>query len=350
MGEKKRILHILNSNSYSGAENVVITIIENMKDTYDCAYFSPTGSISKVLAEKGIPYIAVEKLSVRTIQKVIADFQPNLIHAHDFRAGILSCLTGTHIPIINHLHNNSPWLKSFSPWTIAYAFCCRKFDRILTVSASVMDEFIFGKYFRNKTKIVGNPVDLKKIQSLADKSTLKNKSDIIFLGRLTPQKNPYFFLKVINCIVKKIPDVQIAVVGDGELRNRFESQIKEYHLEHNIKMYGFQSNPYGLVQNSRVMCMPSLWEGFGLAAVEALCLGIPVVCSGAGGLSDFVDEQCGMICGQDLNRYVGEIIKLLSNESYLSQKSNMSKIRAKHIANIRPYIESILEQYKYCLK
>lgn len=162
MREKKRILHILNSNSYSGAENVVITIIENMKDTYDCAYFSPTGSISKVLAEKDIPYIAVEKLSVRTIQKAIADFRPNLIHAHDFRAGMLSCLTGTHIPIINHLHNNSPWLKSFSTWTIAYAFCCRKFDRILTVSASIMDEFIFGKYFRNKTKIVGNPVDLKK--------------------------------------------------------------------------------------------------------------------------------------------------------------------------------------------
>lgn len=134
------------------------------------------------------------------------------------------------------------------------------------------------------------------------------------------------------------------------MRNQFESQIKEYHLEHNIKMYGFQSNPYGLVQNSKVMCMPSLWEGFGLAAVEALCLGIPVVCSGVGGLSDFVDEQCGMICGQDLNKYVDEIIKLLSNESYLRQKSNTSKIRAEHIANIRPYIESILEQYKYCLK
>lgn len=350
MGEKKRILHILNSNSYSGAENVVITIIENMKDTYDCAYLSPRGPISKVLAEKDIPYIAVEKLSVRTIRQAIADFQPDLIHAHDFRAGMLSCLTGTHISLINHLHNNSPWLKHFSPWTIAYAFCCRKFDRILTVSASVMDEFIFGKYFQNKTKIVGNPVDLKKIQLLADESTLKDGSDIIFLGRLTPQKNPYFFLKVMNRVVKKIPDVQIAVVGDGELRSQFESQIKEYHLEHNVKMYGFQSNPYGLVQNSKVMCMPSLWEGFGLAAVEALCLGIPVVCSGAGGLSDFIDEQCGMICGEDLEKYVDEIIKLLSDESYRRQKSKVSKIQAEHIANIRPYIESILEQYNYCLK
>lgn len=350
MGEKKRILHILNSNSYSGAENVVITIIENMKDTYDCAYFSPTGPISKILAEKDIPYIAVEKLSIHTLRKAIADFQPDLIHAHDFRAGMLSCLSGTHIPIINHLHNNAPWLKKISPWTIAYAFCCREFDRILTVSDSVMDEFIFGKYFRNKIKIVGNPVDLKKIQSLADKSTLNNKSDIIFLGRLTPPKNPYFFLKVMSRVVKRIPNVQIAVVGDGELRNRFESQIKEYHLEHNIKMYGFQSNPYGLVQNSKVMCMPSLWEGFGLAAAEALCFGIPVVCSGAGGLSDLIDEHCGMICGENLDRYVDEIIKLLSDEAYRKQKSNASRIRAAQIANIKSYIQSISDEYEYCLK
>lgn len=350
MGEKKRILHILNSNSYSGAENVVIAIIENMKDKYDCAYFSPTGPISKILAEKDIPYIAAEKLSVNTIRKAIVDFQPDLIHAHDFRAGMLSCLTGTHIPIINHLHNNSPWLKNFSPWTIAYALCCMKFDRILSVSASVMDEFIFGKYFRNKTKVVGNPVDVRKIQLLADESKLKYKSDIIFLGRLTPQKKPYFFLRIMNRIVKRIPTVQIAVVGDGELRSQFESQIKEYHLERNIIMYGFQSNPYGLLQNSKVLCMPSLWEGFGLAAVEALCLGIPVVCSGAGGLSDFIDDQCGMICGQDLNRYVDEIVKLLSNESYRSRKSYASQIRAAQITNIKSYIQSICDEYKHCLK
>lgn len=115
-------------------------------------------------------------------------------------------------------------------------------------------------------------------------------------------------------------------------------------------MYGFQSNPYGLVQNSRVMCMPSLWEGFGLAAVEALCLGIPVVCSGAGGLSDLIDEQCGMICGENLGRYVDEIIKLLSDESYRRQKSNASRIRAAQIANIKSYIQSISDEYEYCFK
>ena len=173
---------------------------------------------------------------------------------------------------------------------------------------------------------------------------------MLFFWADCPQKNPYFFLKVMSRVVKRILNVQIAVVSDGELRNRFESQIKENHLEHNIKMYGFQSNPYGLVQNSKVMCMPSLWEGFGLAAAEALCFGIPVVCSGAGGLSDLIDEHCGMICGENLGRYVDEIIKLLSDEAYRRQKSNASRIRAAQIANIKSYIQSISDEYEYCLK
>ena len=192
-------------------------------------------------------------------------------------------------------------------------------------------------------------MDLRKIQLLADESKLKDKSDIIFLGRLPPKK-PSFFLRIMNHILKIIPNIQIAVVGDGELRSRFESKIEECHLEHNIKMYGFQSNPYGLVQNSKVMCMPSLWEGFGLAAAEALCFGIPVVCSGAGGLSDLIDEHCGMICGENLGRYVDEIIKLLSDEAYRRQKSNASRICAAQIANIKSYIQSISDEYEYCLK
>ena len=52
-----------------------------------------------------------------------------------------------------------------------------------------------------------------------------------------------------------------------------------------------QSNPYPYLNAGKVMVMPSAWEGFGLAAVEGMCLGKPVVCSGVGGLADIVDEN-----------------------------------------------------------
>lgn len=350
--KKKRILHLLSTNAYSGAENVAITIIEHIKQEYDVVYCSPEGSIVEVLKKKDIPYLPLDaaELSIPAIRRAIHKFQPDIIHAHDFRAGMLTCLTGTRVPIVNHLHNNSPWLKYYSIWTVAYAICCLRLNRILTVSDSVMDEFVFGKYFKNKTRVIGNPVDIRKIQKLAEESTLNDKSDIIFLGRLTPQKNPFFFLQIMQKVVEKKANTKIAVVGDGELREEFEEKIEEYHLENNIKMYGFQSNPYGLVKNSKVMCLPSLWEGFGLAVVEALSLGVPVVCSGVGGLSGLVNNKCGKICGTDLNAYVEEIIKLLQDTDYQKKKSLDSISQAEKLSNIDKYIDDIMRQYQYCLE
>lgn len=345
--KRKRILHLLNSNKYSGAENVAITIIEHTHENYDAIYCSPVGDISDILASKSIPYLPIkqDKLSVLAIRKAIHLFQPDIIHAHDFRAGILSCLTGTHIPIINHLHNNSPWLKNYSFWTFAYAVACFRFNQILTVSDSVMDEFVFGKYFRRKTEVIGNPIDIKRIQRLADQSTLNDSSDIIFLGRLTPQKNPFFFLEIIKKIAEKKKNIKIAVVGDGELKTQFIQKIRECHLQNNIKMYGFQPNPYGLLKHSKVMCMPSLWEGFGLAAAEALTLGIPVVASNVGGLVNIVDDSCGKLC-ETIQEFIVEISKLLIDKNYYEVKSKAAAKNTCVYGNLDSYMEQIDKIYK----
>ena len=67
--KKKKVLHVLASNSYSGAENVVCTIIENDND-YDMYYCCPKGPIEKILKERKIKYIPVNKLTPFSIKRV----------------------------------------------------------------------------------------------------------------------------------------------------------------------------------------------------------------------------------------------------------------------------------------
>lgn len=93
--------------------------------------------------------------------------------------------------------------------------------------------------------------------------------------------------------------ISIAVVGKGDMFEWFENQVKTYHLQENIDLYGFLENPYPILNASKIMILPSKWEGYGLVAVEALSLGVPVVCSGAGGLKNIVNDRCGKICGFD---------------------------------------------------
>lgn len=347
MKHKPRVLHIINSHIYSGAENVIISIMENTKDDIDTCYTSPVGSIKEVLSQKGLNYIPIydENLSPKNIKRVINQYRPDIIHAHDFRAGIFSCMTMTSVPIINHLHNNSPWLKRYSIYTVLYAMCCYQLKKILTVSDSVMDEFVFGKFFKSKVEVIGNPFDAEKIRFLSRVADLNEPSDLIFVGRLTTPKNIFFFLDVVKILKEQFPMLKASVVGDGELRQDFIKKIHELHLEENVKMYGFQKNPYGLVSHSSILCMPSKWEGFGLVAAEALALGVPVISSGVGGLKDIVDNSCGKNCGFSEMEYVNEIKKCLLDKNYYSSKVKAALEKADKLSNISQYVDEMKTIY-----
>ena len=114
-------------------------------------------------------------------------------------------------------------------------------------------------------------------------------------------------------------------------------------LEGNVTMYGFQKNPYPIIKKCKVLLMPSLWEGFGLAAVEALTLGLPVICSGAGGLSDIVNDSCGKIC-KTAEEYVAEVVAM-QDIDYYTKKSEQAKARARELDNYSAYKEQIREVY-----
>lgn len=340
-----KILHVLNSDRYSGAENVVCQIINMFAQdsNIEMVYCSPDGPIRENLEEYGISFAPIESLSGGELKRVISEQKPDVIHAHDFRASMIAASVAKKIPVISHIHNNSPWLKSFGAKTVAFAISCKKYSKILTVSDSVFDEFVFGKEFKDKVVVMGNPINTA---SVIERSELFEENacyDIGFLGRLTEAKNPTLLLDIIKEIKKTVPDISVAVVGDGELRADFEAGLKAYGLEANVTMYGFRKNPYPIMKKCKVLLMPSLWEGFGLAAVEALTLGLPVICSGAGGLSDIVNDLCGKIC-KTLDEYVSELVAMQDGD-YYAAKSEQAKARARELDNYSAYKEQIRELY-----
>lgn len=344
-----RVLHVLNTGKYSGAENVVITLIKALAldGDVECAYTSPDGSISNILKEEGINFfpISTTATNAKELKQIIHKYNPDIIHTHDYNAGIMACITGTKIPIINHLHNNTPWLKKVCLKSLLYFTSCAKYKKILTVSESVMDEFIFGSLLKKKSLVVGNPINIKNILTKANESNiLRESSDIVFLGRLTAQKRPIFFLEIISEITKKFKNLRVAMIGSGELYNEVEVRIDELKLKNNVKLYGFQKNPYGLLKATKVMCMPSEWEGFGIAAVEGLAFGKPVIASPVGGLKNIINNDCGSLCVTK-DEYVIELERLLLDQSYYNIKSLGAIKRANEYNNVENYSKNIKKIY-----
>ncbi|OON90594.1 MAG: hypothetical protein ATN32_03560 [Candidatus Epulonipiscium fishelsonii] len=341
------IVHLLNSNKFAGAENVACQIIEGTKDSYDCFYVSPAGTIQKTLEDKKINFYPIKSMNIFEIKKMIKVLKPTIIHAHDFRASIISALSTSKIPIISHLHNNSPWLKNYGIYSWVYLISTIKYKKILIVSNSIKQEYVFGRWIKSKILMIGNPINIKYIQEKANQSNIKKAYDIIFIGRFMPEKDPIKFIEIISELVKtkQLKNLNCVMIGEGKLKKDCKQLIYNLNLKNNIDMVGFLDNPYIYLKNSKLLCMTSKWEGFGLVAIEALALGVPVVAKPVGGLINIVDSKCGKLCNSNKD-YIIELKKLLLNDNYRINKGKEAIIKSKELNNYNSYIKIIKQLYK----
>ncbi len=344
------VLHVIKSNIYSGAENVVCQIIKGLSDREEFIYMSPHGPIEDKLKSIGLidHYRGIESLTISEIKKAVDELKPDVVHAHDFTASVLcSMALKDSVPIVSHLHNNPPWIKKIGIKTIAYLLACKHANHILMVSDAVKNEFVFTSKIKCPITIVGNPFSVDGVCSQVDTSIDNSplQSDILFVGRLVEQKNPILVAQIACELINRNVISTARIVGDGELAESIKDFVAKNGLEEKIILEGFSKYAYNYMANTKIQVMPSKWEGFGLVALEAMSLGIPVVGSDNGGLKDIIDDSCGKVCSS-LEEYVSAITEMINNEDLYKQKSVGARNRALKYNNIDAYCDRLYGIYK----
>lgn len=338
----KKVLHLLLSNKFSGAEKVACEIIQGFKNdkNIEMIYCSPNGEIEKILGDRNIKFLPLKDFTLKEIKRAIKEYRPDVIHAHDFTASVKVALLNRNVKVISHLHNNSLWIKRYNIKSIVYFLSTLRYKKILVVSDSIWKEYVFGNKIKKKIEVIGNPIRIIENNYFEN---INNKYDVVFLGRLVEAKRPFMFIDIVNKIRNSHSNINAIMIGDGPLCCECKEYIDKLKLKNNIEMIGFVDNPQVYLKQSKCLVMPSKWEGFGLAAVESLSLGIPVICSGVGGLKDIVNERCGAIC-TNIDDYVEEFYKLKNKEIYEFKRIEAIK-RAKELENIDRYIENLRQEY-----
>jgi glycosyltransferase involved in cell wall biosynthesis len=121
---------------------------------------------------------------------------------------------------------------------------------------------------------------------------------IVFIGALYPIKGVSVLLRAMKKIGVSEPSARLNILGDGPLRPRLEAQVAELGLQGKVFFLGrrSQADIVHELRKSRVAVLPSLSEGLGLAAMEAMFCGVPVVASNVGGIPDLVkDGETGFL-------------------------------------------------------
>ncbi len=310
MNKKIRIAHVLKSSLYSGAENVVLTIIKELRIRYDFLYIATDGPIRDKLEEAQVPYALVDKFNEKNVKKVLKEYDPDIVHAHDFSASVVCALIGGY-KLISHLHYDPPWAQKWNAKTLVYTILSKRISKILAVSFGSYQNLVFSDLLKQKVEILENPIDKKRILSLG--GTEKEKEyDLIFVGRLTEQKNPQMFIDIVYELKKLKKNIHCVMVGGGELETVCKQVISEYGLQKNIELLGFQQNPYKYMCKSKILCMTSSWEGYGLVAAEASILGTPVLSTKTGGVTAIFGRSADEFC-ENVSDFVKKINVLLND-------------------------------------
>lgn len=193
----------------------------------------------------------------------------------------------------------NPYAQNSFPNMEAHAAAYCRYDTVCCVSQSVKEVFRNMILDDQRVIVQYNPVDSAEVQRKG-----REEIDILpdrrlqlgTIGRLTEQKG---FIRLLDCLGKlcrEYPDFSLWIMGEGSQRQELERQIAAYSLENNVRLLGFQDNPYKYMDKCDAFVCSSYAEGFSTAATEALILGKPVFTTECAGMRElFGSEQCGEI-------------------------------------------------------
>jgi glycogen(starch) synthase len=246
----------------------------------------------------------------------------DVIHAHDW----LTYLAGVHAkkvsgkPLVVHVHSTE-----FDRSGETYNKDIYKIerlgmdmaDRIVAVSNYTRD-IIIARYGQDPDKIVTiyNATE-KHAVSRPDRSGAIERPLVTFLGRITYQKGPEYFIEAARMVLQRGKDVSFVMAGDGDLLPRMKSLVAALGIADHFTFPGFldAAGVAELFARSDVYVMPSVSEPFGIAALEAINAQVPTIISSNCGLAELVDSVI-KLAPDDCAGIADAIVRLIDDPAY----------------------------------
>jgi glycosyltransferase involved in cell wall biosynthesis len=149
------------------------------------------------------------------------------------------------------------------------------------------------------------------------------KYDLLFCGHINDNKNPMFFLQVIQALKGKGVNVSALMLGDGPDRAEVESVIDKHHLDVVVQGFIPQSELPGFYSQCRIFLFPTKNDAWGVVANEACASGLPVITTPMAGCSNdlVVDGYNGFVLPLDVNQWTDKVSMLLEDRSLYEQFS-----------------------------
>ena len=310
-----RILQLISSGGYYGAENMVLQLTRSLNQlgcettlgVFKNAH-APNIEIVEAAQRHGISVEIfecrgkVDRSTVRGIRNLLLRQQTDILHTHGYKANSYgfraSRATATKIVATSHnWPGKSMMLRAYAALD---KLQLRYFDHICPVSEAVASTLERALVPRDKITVVQNGIDVDRfsagVPSLRDLGRYKGKSVVGYVGRLVEGKGLDVLIRAAKGLIQRITNVEFIFVGEGPKRESLQSLAAQLGLCDHISFIGPRFDLPDVYASFDIFVLPSLREGMPLVVLEAMAARKPVVATRVGAIPIVVkDEQTGLL-------------------------------------------------------
>lgn len=370
---KIRVLHIY--NDFIGYNGLIETfMILSKTTTYDvfelgvCVFSYDGNEYGRRFESFGAKLFSLdEPYGSNNIPRVLTklwyflrQYKPDIVHTHCLKGNIIGIFAAVlaRVPVIcgeeltftNLRHPGSMARlrqQLLQPFLHMAMRCCDKF----TFCSQALQAAYVQRQRSERFAMLYPPFDLDKYDAAVNAADTgpekKGGLTVGFVGRLSEQKGVSVLLKAMTLISKRIPAAKLVYVGVGEQEAALRASAMEFGLDGNVQFLGFKSNVFECLKHMDVLVLPSRTESFGLTALEAMAMGVPVVATAVGGLKEVVvDGETGtLIPYGNFEKLAKAVIDLLSDDKRRLDMGKRGRERAFTVFHPSKYLRTLENLY-----
>lgn len=370
MARKKiSIVYVIADSSMTGAPRHLLALVGNLDPRdFSVSVILPQGPLAEALNRQRINTFLVpmrsrsDMAAVNAIQKLLIKYDPDILHAHGQRAGLLARLAVKGLPI-KVVYTEHTWTKDFKldnpllHW--AHLRSMRMLDKwtdtTIAVSKAVADFLVSVNITKpDKIKVIYNGIDIVMDRKDEDEVKLLEKygllqKDIVIgtVGSLNMQKDTITLLRAMPRILKKLPNAKLVIVGAGPLQKWLTGLTKKMRIDNSVIFTGMLPKVNAILKTFSIFVLCSRSESFGLSILEAMKAHVPVIATRVGGIPEIITNNRNGILVEscDPKQLAVAIMKLL-NDKKLQRKLVMGGDETLHKFTITTMVRETEKLYK----
>ena len=334
-----KILHVITSLRAGGAEKLMVDLLPRLRalgNDVELLLFDGTQTIFyNQLEQTGIK---IHHLSIRSnvynplniIRLINYIKKYDIVHTHNtacqYFLPLAKSLSNSKSKLFTTEHSTNNRRRGYKIFKTIDKFIYNKYTGIISISRKATESLTHFIGPNIKVITIENGVDVTKYSQLKQIDFCELDKIITMVAGFREAKDQDTLIRAISLL----PDnYKLWLVGDGERSNILENLVYELGISNRVKFWGIQSDIPQILEQSHIVVLSSHWEGFGLAAVEAMASARPTIVSNVDGLREIVKEYGILFPPQDYKTLAKKIKSLCENQEKYNQIAQSCQERAK---------------------